>query len=96
MTLKLPIKPLLEFHCFLLFKMWKSGLSLFLRRYKYNSTDSQHLWSILESKSRLAVIDVMQRWTQNEGYPVISVSTNSFNKSFSTLIEVMSGKSRGH
>lgn len=50
------------------------GITAYLNQYKYGNARTKDLWTALSKKSSIDVNTVMNTWTQQMGYPVISVS----------------------
>lgn len=53
---------------------FRKGMSDYLNKFKYQNARTEDLWDSLEAASSKPVRDVMTSWTQQKGYPVISVS----------------------
>jgi len=45
----------------------------YLNQHKYKNTQTEDLWESLEKASNLPVGDVMNTWTKQKGFPVITV-----------------------
>ncbi len=52
---------------------WK-GLKLYFDRHQFGNATTEDLWSALENASGKPVRDIMARYTNQPGYPVVSVS----------------------
>lgn len=53
------------------------GLKLYLNNNRYNSTDTTDLWKYMKEASTLDVESIMYGWTEQVGYPVISINTST-------------------
>jgi aminopeptidase N len=58
---------------FLTEPVFKKGLNIYLNRHKYRNATTVDLWKALSDASGISVIDIMDKWTQTVGYPVVSV-----------------------
>lgn len=54
-----------------------SGLKLYLTEYQYKSTETADLWKCMAEVSREDVQSIMTGWTEQMGYPVISINTST-------------------
>ncbi|KAK2761286.1 Aminopeptidase 2 mitochondrial [Arachnomyces sp. PD_36] len=52
------------------------GVRQYLKRHAYGNTETGDLWAALSEASGKPVQEVMEVWTKNVGYPVVSVSEN--------------------
>lgn len=64
-------------HKYLGDETFRKGMNLYLTRHSYKNTQTEDLWDALEEASNKPVRRVMSTWTQQKGYPVISVSGSS-------------------
>eukprot|EP01137_Pigoraptor_chileana_P035478 Opistho-2@29554 len=55
---------------------FKSGLRLYLRRHKYANACTADLWKALEEVSGKPVGEVMNRYTKQTGYPVLTIAVD--------------------
>mmetsp|Transcript_65960 Transcript_65960/g.143062 ORF Transcript_65960/g.143062 Transcript_65960/m.143062 type:complete len:913 (+) Transcript_65960:120-2858(+) len=55
-------------------EIFRQGLSLWLDKYKNSNSTTQDLWDCLATASRQPVGEIMQSWTRQEGFPVVSVT----------------------
>lgn len=53
----------------------QKSLSSYIRRYAGKNTKTEDLWSILSEESGVQVNSMMDAWTKQKGYPVISVKS---------------------
>ncbi|XP_068219694.1 glutamyl aminopeptidase-like [Palaemon carinicauda] len=58
---------------------FRAGVSSFLRKFKYDNAVTKDLWTELEkiSKGNLNISNIMDTWTRQMGYPVLSVKRSS-------------------
>eukprot|EP00092_Neocalanus_flemingeri_P017029 GFUD01018417.1.p1 GENE.GFUD01018417.1~~GFUD01018417.1.p1 ORF type:complete len:864 (-),score=303.30 GFUD01018417.1:270-2861(-) len=56
-------------------KSFKTGMHSYLIKYSYKNTETPQLWAELESASGLPVTSVMKSWTEQMGFPCISVTS---------------------
>ena len=54
---------------------FKSGMKSYLTKYSYQNTLTPQLWAELEAASSLPVTSVMKTWTEQMGFPCISVTS---------------------
>jgi len=54
---------------------FKKGMNSYLAKYSYQNTLTPQLWAELEAASGLPVTSVMKTWTEQMGFPVISVTS---------------------
>ena len=47
-----------------------------MKRYAGKNTKTEDLWSVLSEESGIQVNSMMDAWTKQKGYPVISVKSN--------------------
>ena len=57
------------------------GIRIYLKKHAYGNTQTGDLWAALSKASGKPVDKVMDIWTKNIGYPVITVSENEGSKS---------------
>jgi len=57
------------------------GIRIYLKKHAYGNTQTGDLWAALGEASGKPVNKVMDIWTKNIGYPVITVSENEGSKS---------------
>ncbi|CAK0857729.1 unnamed protein product [Prorocentrum cordatum] len=60
-------------HGFLGHDLFRAGLVLYMRRHAYGNTDSADLWSCWEEVSDQPVRAMMQSWTLQQGFPLLTV-----------------------
>ncbi|KAK3736507.1 hypothetical protein QZH41_009395, partial [Actinostola sp. cb2023] len=56
-------------------KDFKTGLSQYLNKFKYNNASTEDLWEYLAKASGKPVADIMTSWTKQMGFPVLSVKS---------------------
>lgn len=54
-----------------------NGVQKYLKKHAYGNTETGDLWAALEDVSGQPVQKVMEVWTKNVGYPVVTVTENS-------------------
>ena len=57
---------------------FRIGIKRFLEKYKYDNAITNDLWRELEtiSSAGLNITHIMDKWTRQMGFPVITVSLN--------------------
>ena len=50
-------------------------MNLYLTRHQYGNTHTEDLWTALEEASSKPIKRVMPTWTQQKGYPVITIES---------------------
>lgn len=53
----------------------QKSLSSYIKRYAGKNAKTEDLWSILSEESGVQVNSMMEAWTKQKGYPVISVKS---------------------
>ncbi|XP_054154240.1 puromycin-sensitive aminopeptidase-like [Oppia nitens] len=56
-------------------ELFRKGMRLYLDRHQYKNTITEDLWTALQEASDRPVRDVMNTWTKQKGFPVITVSS---------------------
>jgi len=54
---------------------FKTGMHNYLTKYSYSNTETPQLWAELEAASNLPVNNVMKSWTEQMGFPCITVTS---------------------
>lgn len=62
---------------FELFFVQQKGLVSYIKRYEYKNAKTEDLWSVLSEVSGEPVKELMDSWTKQQGYPVVSVKLRS-------------------
>ncbi len=67
--------------------MFREGLKLYFEKHQYRNTKTEDLWESLNKaalhlKLDKSVADVMSTWTQQMGFPVVSVRPGSQDGAF--------------
>ncbi|VDP53872.1 unnamed protein product [Schistosoma curassoni] len=75
-------------HGYLGDSIFRSGLSFYLRRHAYSNAVTDDLWFALTSSCGTNIGSLMGPWTQNTGFPVLSVLLVSINN---TSLEAKAG-----
>ncbi len=52
---------------------FKKGLNRYLETYSYSNATTDNLWEHLEKASNKPVIEVMQKWTKQPGFPLVTL-----------------------
>lgn len=55
-------------------KNFREGLRYYLKKHRYANTETVDLWNALEHVSKKPVAEIMEGWTREPGYPLVSVS----------------------
>ncbi|XP_065204274.1 puromycin-sensitive aminopeptidase-like [Planococcus citri] len=55
---------------------FRKGMNLYLTRHQYGNTHTLDLWTALEEASSKPIKKVMPTWTQQKGYPVITIESS--------------------
>ena len=53
-------------------KNFRDGLRVYLKTHSYKNASTNHLWESLSKVSKKDVLKIMQNWTREPGYPLIS------------------------
>ncbi len=61
-------------------EVFRQGLHKYLSANKYQNAQTVDLWDALEEVSRQPVTEIMNTWTSQMGYPVVSVTSETSNK----------------
>ncbi len=56
--------------------VFRAGLRSYIKRFKYGNTTTEDLWAAMEKASGKKIKELMNNWTKQAGYPIISVSSN--------------------
>jgi hypothetical protein len=60
----------------LLMQAMRAGIRSFLVKYSYLSASTEDLWNSFETENDFNVVEMMETWTKQKGFPVISVMKN--------------------
>jgi len=66
---------------------FRVGLHNYLEKFKYKNAVTEDLWAALSDASKKPVNELMELWTKQTGYPVISVSS-SLNEKKETVLKL--------
>ncbi|MCA9349498.1 M1 family metallopeptidase [Candidatus Saccharibacteria bacterium] len=55
---------------------FRKGIVLYLNQYSYKNATTSQLWSALEQVSGQPITDLMPNWTEQSGFPLISIEIN--------------------
>ncbi len=61
---------------------FRDGLRYYLKKHSYKNTSTVHLWEAFEKVSKQPVEKIMHNWTSQSGYPVVEVTQNKGELSF--------------
>lgn len=61
--------------------VFMEGIRQYLKKHAYGNTQTGDLWAALSKASGKDIEKVMDIWTKNVGYPVVSVTENALDKS---------------
>lgn len=61
--------------------VFQKGISLYLKRHQFANTETSDLWAALEEASKQPVVELMDSWIFNPGYPMLSVERTADGKS---------------
>ncbi|KAH1066376.1 hypothetical protein J1N35_031363 [Gossypium stocksii] len=56
-------------------EIFQKSLSFYVRRYAWSNARTEDLWSVLSEVTGIQVNSMMDSWTKQKGYPVISVKS---------------------
>lgn len=56
---------------------FRDGLRYYLKKHSYKNTETIHLWEAFEKISKKPVKKLMNSWTKQTGYPLITISSRS-------------------
>ncbi|EOY27183.1 Aminopeptidase M1, putative [Theobroma cacao] len=54
-------------------EIFQKSLGLYIKRYAWNNARTEDLWNVLSEESGIQVNSMMDSWTKQKGYPVVSV-----------------------
>lgn len=54
-------------------KFFQNGLSNYMKKYAYGNTETIDLWNAWEEVSKMPVNELMSSWTEQMGFPLVSV-----------------------
>jgi puromycin-sensitive aminopeptidase len=57
---------------------FRRGLQLYMQRHKYSNTETINLWQALEEASGKPVKQLMRSWTEQTGFPVVKVVSETW------------------
>ncbi|TQS36621.1 hypothetical protein Golomagni_02922 [Golovinomyces magnicellulatus] len=60
--------------------VFMEGIRQYLKKHAYGNTQTGDLWAALSEASGKEIKDIMNIWTKNVGYPVVTVTENFENK----------------
>ena len=71
---------------------FRRGLQVYLGRHQYGNASTEDLWQALAEESGKPVKEIMDTWTKQSGYPVLSVSSTGGSLELSQTRFFLSGK----
>ncbi|MBA0623122.1 hypothetical protein Godav_008606 [Gossypium davidsonii] len=69
----------------------EKSLSFYIRRYAWSNARTEDLWSVLSEVTGIQVNSMMDSWTKQKGYPVISVKSKDHILEFEQSQFLLSG-----
>ena len=57
--------------------VFRNGLRVYMKRHAYGNTETADLWTALSEASGTDVNALMARWTEQMGFPLVSISADS-------------------
>jgi len=60
-------------------KKFREGMRQFLERYKYGNVTTPMFWGVLEEVSGKAIVEMMQKWTCEVGFPLLDLTSDHGN-----------------
>ncbi|KAA8528872.1 hypothetical protein F0562_036227 [Nyssa sinensis] len=70
---------------------FQRALASYIKRYACSNAKTEDLWAVLEEESGEPVNKLMNSWTKQRGYPVVSVKVKDQNLEFEQLQFLLSG-----
>ena len=62
------------------------SLASYIKKYAYSNVTTEDLWAALEEESGQPVKNLMNTWTKQQGYPVVSVKVNAGKVEFEQVM----------
>ncbi|MBA0691178.1 hypothetical protein Goari_008820 [Gossypium aridum] len=72
-------------------EIFQKSLSFYIRRYAWSNARTEDLWSVLSEVTGIQVNSMMDSWTKQKGYPVISVKSKDHILEFEQSQFLLSG-----
>ncbi len=66
-------------------ELFQKGLQVYMDRHKYSNTETSDLWQAWEDVSQKPVSKMMSSWTEQMGYPILEVTSQSWADGYLTL-----------
>jgi puromycin-sensitive aminopeptidase len=73
----------------LLMQSMRAGIRSFLEKYSYLSASTKDLWNSFETENDLDVVEMMETWTKQKGFPVITVMKNLIKFFFKFFLTIL-------
>ncbi|CAH9125487.1 unnamed protein product [Cuscuta epithymum] len=70
---------------------FQRGLASYIKKYACSNAKTEDLWSVLQEESGQPVNNLMNSWTKQKGYPVVTVKINDHNLEFEQSQFLLSG-----
>lgn len=58
---------------------FKKGIRHYLKKYMYGNATTNDLWNALEDVTEINISHLMDSWTKNKGYPILTMNDNIHN-----------------
>lgn len=72
-------------------QVFQQALAKYIKRHAYSNAKTEDLWAVLEEESNEPVNTLMNSWTKQKGYPVVSVSVKDNKLEFEQRQFLLSG-----
>ena len=68
---------------------FQRGIQKYLKKFQYSNAVTSDLWSVLQTFCHFPceIVDFMNTWTVQKGYPIVHVERDSSNPSIITLTQ---------
>ncbi|KAJ3128832.1 Aminopeptidase 2 mitochondrial [Nowakowskiella sp. JEL0407] len=77
---------------FLSREKFMEGVRIYLKRHKYGNTQTMDLWTALTEASGVDVAALLNAWTNDVGFPLVSITSQSYDAASSQLTLHLSQK----
>ncbi|MDX1607657.1 MAG: M1 family metallopeptidase [Candidatus Spechtbacterales bacterium] len=75
--------------------IFREGIRLYIERHQFANTQTEDLWAALAEVSGEPVVEVMNSWTKQTGYPVVSVNRKNGKVALHQERFLINGSSNG-
>ena len=79
-----------------MFQTFKKGLGIYLKRHQYRNAVTSDLWNSLSEASNINVGNMMDTWTKQTGFPVVSVEEIQDNHGNTTAVTLTQRRFLSH